>query len=189
MDNKHPQPGGHVGHDESELSIKGILWFGVFLAVGGIVSFGSMYFFDLGLQRWQEKHEAKMAPMEKQLYDKRDVKVAAHAGPATEEEAAMPEAYGQGHDRKWMEAHLKETFPAPRLQFDDERDMKTFRNSEDEWLKSTGKDTGGNIHIPLDRAMDLLSQRGLPAVSGPWQPPTLPTAVPMVPAQTASARK
>jgi len=188
MDNKQPQSGGNVGHDESELSINGVLWFGVFLVVGGILAFGSMYFFDEGLQWYMEKHETKMTPMEKQLHDQRDVKTAVQAGPATEEEAAMPENYAQGHDRKWMEAHLKETFPGPRLQFNDEQDMKIFRDSEDEWLAGTGKDANGNIHIPVDRAIDLLAQRGLPAVSGSWQPPTLPTAVPMVPAQTA-ARK
>jgi hypothetical protein len=188
MDNKQHQSGGHVGHDESELSITGVLWFGVFLFVGGILAFGSMYGFNKFLHKVVVESDPKMTPMEKQLYDQRDVKTAAQAGPATEEEAALPENYAQGHDRKWMEAHLKETFPGPRLQFDDEHDMKIFRDSENQWLSTTGKDANGNIHIPVDRAIDLLAQRGLPAVSGNWQPPTLPTAVPMVPAQTA-ARK
>jgi hypothetical protein len=189
MDNKQPQSGGHVGHDESELSIKGVLWFGVFLVVGGILAFASMYGFNKFLHNVIVESEPKMSPMEKQLHDQRDVKTSAQNGPATEEEAAMPENYAQGHDRKWMEAHLKETFPGPRLQFDDEHDMTLFRESENEWLSSTGKNSSGDIHIPVDRAIDLITQRGLPPVSGSWQPPTLPTAVPMVPAQTAAARK
>jgi hypothetical protein len=60
--------------------------------------------------------------------------------------------------------------------------MNLMRSSEDNWLGSTGKDKNGNIHIPVDRAMDLLLQRGLPSVPEPYVPPTLPTAVPMVPA-------
>jgi len=38
------------------------------------------------------------------------------------------------------------------------------------------------VHIPVDQAMKLLVQRGLPQVSGPFVPNNLPTAVPMVPA-------
>jgi hypothetical protein len=123
--------------------------------------------------------------MEQQLHAQREAPKDAKAEPAGEEVITGPEIYGQGRDRKAMEAHLKQTFPGPRLQYNDEFDMKIFRSSEDEWLTSTGKDANGNIHIPVDQAIDLLAQRGLPAVSGPWQPPTLPTAVPMVPAQTA----
>jgi hypothetical protein len=59
--------------------------------------------------------------------------------------------------------------------------MEVFRGSEDDWLKSTGRDAKGNIHIPVERAMELLVKGGLPP-SAPFVPPTLPTAVPLVPA-------
>jgi hypothetical protein len=48
--------------------------------------------------------------------------------------------------------------------------MGIFRGSEDQWLSSTGKDAEGNIHIPINRAMDILAKQGLPPVSGPFQP-------------------
>jgi hypothetical protein len=69
-----------------------------------------------------------------------------------------------------MEDHLSRTFKTPRLQYDDEHDMGIFRGSEDQWLSSTGKDVEGNIHIPIDRAMEILAKQGLPPVSGPFQP-------------------
>jgi hypothetical protein len=187
MDNQNPQSGGHskIGHEEDTISIKGIVYSGLFLFLGGVIAFVSMYFFYGGLEKWRKDHEAKMTPMEQQLLDQREMPKDTKTEPAGEEAANSPEVYGQRRDRKAMEAHLKQTFPGPRLQYDDEHDMKLFRSSEDEWLTSTGKDANGNIHIPVDKAIDLISQRGLPAVSGPWQPPTLPTAVPMVPAQTA----
>src|SRR5262249_28552228 len=81
-----------------------------------------------------------------------------------------------------MEAHLDKTFPTPRLQYDDVRDMQTFRVSEEGWLASAGRDAQGNIHISIDSAMDLIAKQGLPPVSGPFVPPTLPAAVPLVPA-------
>ena len=48
--------------------------------------------------------------------------------------------------------------------------MQIFRGSEEQWLRSTGKSSDGNIHIPVSRAMEILAQRGLPQVSGPFQP-------------------
>jgi hypothetical protein len=188
MDNPHPQSGAHLkeGHEETDLSIRGILWFGVFLVVGGIIAFGSMYGFYKYMESNRIENEAKMTPVEQQLLAQREAPKEAKAEAG--EEAGIPEVYGQARDRKQMEAHLKQTFPGPRLQYNDERDMQIFRGSEDQWLNSTGKDANGNIHIPVEKAMEKIAAEGLPAVSGPWQPPTLPTAVPMVPAQTA-ARK
>jgi hypothetical protein len=69
-----------------------------------------------------------------------------------------------------MEDHLSRTIKAPRLQYDDERDMRIFHDSEKDWLGRTWKSPDGNIHIPIDHAMQILAQRGLPAVSGPFQP-------------------
>jgi hypothetical protein len=48
--------------------------------------------------------------------------------------------------------------------------MGLFAGSEQQWLNSTGKDTNGNIHIPIHQAIDVLAQRGLPQVSGPFLP-------------------
>jgi hypothetical protein len=70
-----------------------------------------------------------------------------------------------------MEQHLKQTFPrGPRLQYDDEHDMKFFLASEERWLNGTGKASDGSVHIPIHRAMEQLAQRGLPQVSGPFLP-------------------
>ena len=77
-----------------------------------------------------------------------------------------PDWYGRGK----MEDHLSRTIKTPRLQYDDEHDMQIFRGSEEQWLSSTGKSPDGSIHIPVSRAMEILAQRGLPQVSGPFQP-------------------
>jgi hypothetical protein len=71
-----------------------------------------------------------------------------------------------------MEDHLSRTFKdtSPRLQYDDEHDMRGFVGSEEKWLDSTGKSSDGSIHIPVSRAMEILAERGLPQASGPFQP-------------------
>jgi hypothetical protein len=116
-----------------------------------------------------------LTPAQQQLQKYRE----APGKPVSEEEAAnRPEAPGRGDE----ERRLERTFPGPRLQYDDTHEMQSFRGSEEQWLASTWKDKDGNIHIPIDQAKKLLVERGLPQVSGPFVPPTLPTAAPMVPA-------
>lgn len=57
--------------------------------------------------------------------------------------------------------------PQPRLQVTPAQDLKRFRAAEDAKLKSYGwvDQNVGIVRIPIDRAMDLLVQRGLPVRS------------------------
>ncbi len=166
------QSGGHIkeGHQESDVSVKGIVWSGVILAAGGLLSFllvlGMIKWI---LEPWEKSSEAKLTPMEQQLHDEREQPkeglgkvVPTHEG----EIKPAPDWYGRGK----IEDHLSRTIKAPRLQYDDEHDMQIFRGSEEQWLGSTGKSPDGSIHIPVSRAMEILAQRGLPQVSGPFQP-------------------
>lgn len=58
--------------------------------------------------------------------------------------------------------------PAPRLQSDPTADWQQFLEAENAKLNSYGwiDKSAGVIRIPIDRAMDLLAQRGLPARGG-----------------------
>jgi len=59
------QSGGHIkeGHDESEVSVKGIVWSGVILAAGGLLAFVLMIGMIRFMEKWERDHEAKMTPM------------------------------------------------------------------------------------------------------------------------------
>ena len=59
----------------------------------------------------------------------------------------------------------RELPPAPRLQVDPKADLANTRVEQERILNSYGwSDQGtGRVHIPIDRAMDLLLQKGLPA--------------------------
>jgi hypothetical protein len=55
--------------------------------------------------------------------------------------------------------------PEPRLQTDPREDLRVLRQSEDQILQSYGwidKD-GGVVRIPIDEAMKLTAERGLPS--------------------------
>jgi hypothetical protein len=55
-------------------------------------------------------------------------------------------------------------FPAPRLQADEVADMDRFRAEEEKRLNTAGwvDQQEGVAHIPVDRAMDIVAQQGLP---------------------------
>ncbi len=57
--------------------------------------------------------------------------------------------------------------PAPRLQDAPILDLKQMRDAEDQILGSYGwvDRQNGTVRIPIDRAIDLLAQRGLPSRS------------------------
>jgi len=56
-----------------------------------------------------------------------------------------------------------QTFPSPRLQTTPMQDLTKFRAGEKEILDSYAFDRQGLIRIPIERAMDLIAERGLPA--------------------------
>lgn len=166
------QSGGHVkeGHEDGDISVRGIVWSGVFLAAGGFFAFVLMIGMIWGMEKWERSQEPKLTPMEKQMLEEREP---AKEGigkevPVEGQERPGPDWYG----RTKMEEHLRRTFKdtSPRLQYDDEHDMTGFGKSEQKWLASSGKSSDGAIHIPITQAMDILAQRGLPQVSGPFQP-------------------
>jgi len=165
------QSGGHVkeGHEESDLSIRGIVLFGIFLAIGGFLAFVLMIAMIWGMEKWEKNHDAKLTPMEQQLQKQREM--------PKEGLGKVEPTYGgelkpppDDYARSSTEGHLSRTFKTPRLQYNDEHDMAIFVGSEQDWLSNTGKDRNGNIHIPIHRAMDLLAAHGLPQVSGAFLP-------------------
>jgi hypothetical protein len=55
--------------------------------------------------------------------------------------------------------------PEPRLQVDEARDLGRLRQQEDSILNNYGwvDQKAGIVRIPIERAMDIVAQRGLPA--------------------------
>jgi hypothetical protein len=67
--------------------------------------------------------------------------------------------------------------PAPRLQTTTAADIVELRNREDEILRNYGwvDRNAGVVRLPIDRAMELIVERGLP------QPKTPPAPKPAAP--------
>jgi hypothetical protein len=60
--------------------------------------------------------------------------------------------------------YMKKAFPGPRLENDESKNISKERLNEENALYSYGwvDEQAGTVRIPIERAMDLLAQRGLP---------------------------
>ena len=70
-------------------------------------------------------------------------------------------------------------FPQPREQISPSEELKTFRARENAELNSYGwvDRDAGIVRIPIDRAMDILMERGLPTRGGPGDPNAGPSTL------------
>ena len=63
------------------------------------------------------------------------------------------------------------TNPGPMLQIDNTVDLRTLRAQEEERLHSYGMDSrSGVVRLPIERAMELVAERGVPV----WKAPPAP---------------
>jgi hypothetical protein len=59
----------------------------------------------------------------------------------------------------------REATPEPRLQLDGNKELRQMRAAEDAALNSYGwvDRSSGSVRIPIERAMEILAKKGLPA--------------------------
>lgn len=63
-------------------------------------------------------------------------------------------------------AHVR-TYPAnPQLQARPKRDMIEYRSAEEKLINGYSKGENGTVNLPLDRAIDILAERGISGVKG-----------------------
>jgi hypothetical protein len=134
-------------HEESDINAKGVLGFGLFLIIMAIIIHVAMWGVYVGLDRWSERLDPAPNPM------------TAKAAPASSAQTSP----GAPNEQRNFQA-IVSTFPEPRLQPDDVRDMDVFRRSEEKILHSYSKvdANGETVRIPVERAMELIAERGLP---------------------------
>jgi hypothetical protein len=69
--------------------------------------------------------------------------------------------------RRVAHGYPQAAFPSPKLEEDERGQLNEIRMKEEKTLYSYGwvDEKAGTIHIPIERAMDLIVQRGLPVRS------------------------
>jgi hypothetical protein len=125
--------------EHSDLSPSAIIAFLIGLAVFGVV----VHFVISGMLRYMDRTEqvrqTKLGPM-------------------------MPSLRPTQPDTRSVKPQDIKQFPEPRLEGNERIEINSFRLNEDKLLNSYGyvDQQRGVVRIPIDRAMRLIAQRGLP---------------------------
>ena len=145
-------PNGHGDYERRDITTAGVVYFLIGLAVAVVI----VYFIADGIFDVLNKHfEAEQTPVSPLVTN------------APVDTRHMPPQYGKGYDNDY-EKYLKENFPAPQLEVNERNELNGERLREEDTLSTYGwvDQNAGVVRIPIDRAMDLLAQRGLPVRSG-----------------------
>lgn len=128
---------GNGGYERSDIGAPGVLYFLLGLAVAGLL----VYFIVDGLYSYLDKRsEAEQAPVNPLVTN------------APTDTRRIPKDYPQT------------AFPDPRLEDDERGQLNRIRLKEEETLATYDwiDQNAGTVRIPIDRAMDLVAQHGLP---------------------------
>jgi hypothetical protein len=135
---------GHGDYERRDIGIAGVLYFIAGLVVAGLL----VHFIVTGLfgflNRRYETEQPAVSPLVKN---------------APADTRRIPPQYGNDYEK-----YLKENFPTPQLETDERTQLNQVRLREEDQLSTYGwvDQKAGTLHIPIDRAIDLLAQRGLP---------------------------
>jgi hypothetical protein len=131
---KHSQTDPELEFEHQDMRPRAVYAFLIGLAVMGIL----VYFVVWGLydviDAYQRRHQPPQNPL---------------VAPETDTRRVLPEAIDK--------------FPQPRLERNERLEINDFRLREEETLYSYGwvDQQAGVVRIPIDRAMELIAQRGL----------------------------
>jgi|GEM_PF-5982384 len=154
---------GRGPYDGSDINIPAVAGFLVFL----VVSFVLVNIFLYGMYRGMDTFAEKSHPM------------AQHQ----DSQVAKPMGITQAEDSKQIIQRIQNTYSlkdGPRLQVDDERDLNEMlrqekpRLEEYNWINKEQH----VVQIPVEHAMELLVQRGLPYVPAAKPAAPVPVVVP-----------
>jgi hypothetical protein len=139
----HGRSGQEAGYEREDLGVRGVFSFMIGLAVVGVV----IYFIIIGLYSFLDKYErSRMAT----------------ASPLITTNGAMSRVVTQ----EYMEQRFKDN-GVPMLEVNERGQFRDFLMKQENQLNSYGwvDEEAGVAHIPIERAMELMVQRGLPVYS------------------------
>jgi hypothetical protein len=149
---KHGSSTAHGGYERRDISAAGVLYFLAALAAMGLLT----HFVVIGVYSYLEKnsraHEAPVSPLVTNV---------------PEDTRHLPPEYKTDDEGRDYEKYLRKNFPAPQLETDEITQLDKVRLGEAQILSTYEyvDKNAGTVRIPIDRAMELIAQRGLPVRS------------------------
>jgi len=160
----HPvKTNGHTDFERRDIGIAGVIYFMAGLAAAAIL----IHFVIAGLYRYlenrSEAHQGAVSPLVTNPV--RDTRT-------------LPPQFKTDAEGTDYEKYLEKNFPAPQLEIDERTQLNKVRVYEENTLNTYDyvDKNAGSVRIPIDRAMDLLVQRGLPTRTQSGESPAVATA-------------
>ncbi len=159
----HPaSSNGNGGYERKDIGVAGVLYFLLGLLVAGLF----IFFLVEGIYAYLDKRsEAQQTPVNPLVTN------------APADTRHIPAQYNGDYEK-----FLKDNFPAPQLEIDERNQLDKIRKDEERTLASYGyiDQNAGIVRIPIERAMDLIAERGLPvrAQSATGEAPAQPKPAP-----------
>ena len=134
---KHENATGHGGYERQDLQVSGILYFLLTIVVAGVICLIGLR----GLFAYLDRRERALQP---------------EVNPLVTNVPADTRHIAPGYPQS--------TFPNPRLEEDERGQLNGIRIKEEKALYSYGwvDEKTGTVRIPIERAMELIVERGLP---------------------------
>jgi hypothetical protein len=139
---------GHGSFERRDIGIAGVVYFLLGLAVlglmAGVVVTGLFHYLD-------KRTEAQQTPVSPLVTN------------APKDTRHLPPEYNGDYQQ-----YLQKNFPSPQLEIDERTELNKDRLREEQTLSTYDwvDQNAGTVRIPIDRAMDLIAQRGLPVRAG-----------------------
>ena len=150
---KHVNSNGHGDYERSDITVAGVVYFLIGLGLAVVI----VYFIANGIFAYlNQRFEAEQQPVSPLVTN------------APKDTRHIPPEYKTDSEGADYEKYLKAGFPAPQLEVNERTELNGERLREEDTLSTYGwvDQNAGKVRIPIDRAMDLLAQRGLPVRSG-----------------------
>jgi len=149
----HPvKHNGHADYERKDIGVGGVFAFLIGLAAVLVICF----FLVKGLYNVLEAHFAATQPQVSPL-----------ATNVPKNTRKLPPEYKNDAEGTDYEKYLRQNFPAPQLETNERTELNNIRLREENVLSTYDyvDKNAGTVRIPIDRAMDLLVQKGLPVRS------------------------
>ena len=145
----HHAPQGNRGFEHKDISVAAVLYFIIGLAVAIFLSYFVVQGVYAHLTHRFEAQQPTLSPL---------------VANAPTDTRKLPEEYKTDSKSADYEKYLQKNFPQPQLETNERTELNDARLREEDILSTYDyvDKNAGTVRIPIDRAMDLLVQRGLP---------------------------
>jgi hypothetical protein len=136
-------------YERRDIRAADVIYFLIGLAIAVVFA----YLIAKGVFRYLDKH-----------YETGQPPVSPLVNAAPSDTRRIPPQFGNNYEK-----YLQQDFPAPQLEINERTELNDIRLREEDTLSTYGwvDQKSGAVRIPIDRAMDLLVERGLPLHSQP----------------------